>query len=254
VPRPWPCRNHCAYCDVASADRRVVTIASTRHHVVTASAAVRDATPGAIPVQRKRKRKDASGVDVLDGTVPPATAFYQENYGGVDLADQRIAECSTQQPSSTRWYMCLFYKAVDIAINNAIVLHCIAKHKGPGEVKFRDQLRFRSELVDEVLKEQDVFIPTHKAIKDLSRADAAAVHGDCMPHMPFKVGGKARKTCCYVGCKPVPRSELKSSGKLHSQRPLATFYCRTCSMHLCMTSTRNCFVDHHNLKFASGSI
>ena len=76
-----------------------------------------------------RKLGDGSSIDV---SCPTAVKLYNQNMGGVDLADQLRGAytCSTRK-SRTRWYMRLFWFFLDLSIVNAYILESVSPNHVP---------------------------------------------------------------------------------------------------------------------------
>ena len=69
-----------------------------------------------------RRLPDGSCIDVA---CPLAVKLYNQNMGGVDLADQMCKYYACTRRSRTRWYMRLFWFFLDLAIINAYVLESV---------------------------------------------------------------------------------------------------------------------------------
>ena len=67
-----------------------------------------------------RRLPDGSCIDVA---CPLAVKLYNQNMGGVDLADQMRKSYACTRRSRTRWYMRLFWFFLDLAIINAYILN-----------------------------------------------------------------------------------------------------------------------------------
>ena len=67
----------------------------------------------------RRKQSDGSIIVV---ECPSAVVLYNENMGGVDLADQKCKLYSASRKSKVKWYMRLFYYLLDVVVVNAHIL------------------------------------------------------------------------------------------------------------------------------------
>ena len=67
----------------------------------------------------RRKQSDGSIIVV---ECPSAVVLYNENMGGVDLADQKRKMYSASRKSKVKWYMRLFYYLLDVVVVNAHIL------------------------------------------------------------------------------------------------------------------------------------
>ena len=102
-----------------------------------------------------RRLPDGSCIDVA---CPLAVKLYNQNMGGVDLADQMRKSYACTRRSRTRWYMRLFWFFLDLAIINAYILESVSPNHVPpiartGQQKkqYRSQLDFRKQLVTELI-------------------------------------------------------------------------------------------------------
>ena len=100
-------------------------------------------TPTTVP----RGLNDGTRIQV---SCPYAVRAYNENMGGVDLADQMRRFYTCTHKSSRRWYLRMFWFLVDLAIDNAFILECIIRESTPGQHKRTNKL-FRKELATELL-------------------------------------------------------------------------------------------------------
>uniref|UniRef100_W5NJG2 PiggyBac transposable element-derived protein domain-containing protein n=1 Tax=Lepisosteus oculatus TaxID=7918 RepID=W5NJG2_LEPOC len=71
-------------------------------------------------------------------------AEYNHHMGGVDLADMMIALYRTQAKSH-RWYLCIFWQLIDIAVNNAWLLYR-RDSTAVGPVKLKKLKAFRLDV------------------------------------------------------------------------------------------------------------
>jgi hypothetical protein len=63
-----------------------------------------------------------SGAVKVEVNAPVALAEYNECMGGCDTADQKRANYRIQRKRITRWYMTLFYWALDVNVINSYVI------------------------------------------------------------------------------------------------------------------------------------
>ena len=68
-----------------------------------------------------RKLSDGSCTDF---TCPVAVKLYNQNIGGVDLADQLWRAYTCCRKSKSRWYMRLFWFFYNVAMQNSYILFC----------------------------------------------------------------------------------------------------------------------------------
>ena len=103
----------------------------------------------------RRKQSDGSTIVVQ---CPSAVVLYNNNMGGVDLADHRRKLYSSSRKSKVKWYMRLFYYLLDIAFVNAHILESESPNHVPtrpiGKKKkcqYRTQKAFMLELIEELI-------------------------------------------------------------------------------------------------------
>ena len=201
-----------------SADVAVVSVLTTRHTVYSGSVDKLAAVDSFTNTERRVKATATTPFHVRNTRAPPAVAFYCANMAGVDKSDRWLSEYSVLR-SSRRWYMALFYRALDIAIVNSFILYKLAT-----SAPVDNQFEFRCELVDQLLE-------AHRSATDGHTVSMDAVH------MP--VHRQHAAACRY--CEPVSRGRAD----LKLARPTTRIACDACDMHLCLNATRNCFAEHH---------
>ena len=203
------------------ADRSVVTVLTTLHQVYSGSAVALREHPDFKLVSRRTKDRAVVGtINVRVGNQPPAVNFYSTFMDGVDTADQRIQVYTVHRPSR-RWYMCMFYRMLDIALANAFVLFKTSR----GDC-LTDQLSFRNSIVNEL-------VGTITAVRGMPLERHLS-----LSHLP--VYRADRRTCCYCA---VQHQRRNTGG---GQRPETHWYCPACASYYCMNKERNCFTDRHS--------
>ena len=228
------------------ADRRVVTVATTMHTVHSGTAAKNAARPGAVMVTRKRKTTANGAAPFVTSTAaqPPALQFYSEHMGGVDLADQMAAAYNVQRPSK-RWYMCVFYRMLEVALTNSFVAY-----KTACKEPLTEQLAFRVLLIDLLLIDNGLGHLASAAAREMARAGegSGAVPAAGGPgrgprgpalHLPEVTG--ARGVCGFSGCATSVHSINDS--RLERSRP--SMHCADCNAYFCCSSTKSCYKLHH---------
>ena len=83
-----------------------------------------------------RKLGDGSSIDVA---CPTAIKLYNQNMGGVDLANQLWGAYTCSRKSRTRWYMHLFWFFLDLSIINAYILESVSPNHVPPIAKTGQQ-------------------------------------------------------------------------------------------------------------------
>lgn len=192
-------------------DRRVVNMMSTIH---TANMTV------------TAKRREKRGNTWAQISVPKPLLIHDYNAGmlGVDKSDQMIGYYNVLM-RSVRWWKTLFFHCIDIACVNSFILfqaHRASRSEIP-ELERKaeyDHLAFREELVRQIFN-LDGAKPARTPPPPSTKRTL---------HKPEKA--KRRRSCklCYDRNKV----ELKTN-----------CFCRTCDVHLCFTTTRNCFLQWH---------
>uniref|UniRef100_W5MSZ2 PiggyBac transposable element-derived protein domain-containing protein n=1 Tax=Lepisosteus oculatus TaxID=7918 RepID=W5MSZ2_LEPOC len=111
------------------ADSKTVTLVSTCASVMPVG-----------EVKRFSKKKGKQ----ISVPCPQIVAEYNHHMGGVDLADMMIALYHTPAKSH-RWYLCIFWQLIDIAVNNAWLLY---RHDAAaiGPVKLKKLKAFRLDV------------------------------------------------------------------------------------------------------------
>ena len=158
---------------------------------------------------------------------------YNTNMGGVDLLDMMCTLYKTHLKSK-RWYMFLFYHTVTIAMVNAWFVY--KRHaKSLGVVKTLPLRQFQSMASDGLLKCRkvprgrpsldDVTPPAKKKRKVIPRPIDDSRY-DNVAHWPLPAEKRNRCRLCVGG---------------YTQTK-----CSKCRVHLCLKSTKNCFVAFHH--------
>ena len=173
------------------------------------------------------KLSDSSSIDVA---CPTAVKLYNQNMGGVDLADQLRGTYTCSRKSRTRWYIRLFWFFLDLSIINAYILESVSPNHvlpipktGRQKKRYRSQLAFRKQLVVELIGD-------HSSRNHRGRPVTVRRHssGPSRHHYPEELPGT---TDCVV-CR-----------RLHNKRRRTKYGCVVCSgVHMCLLP---CFKIHH---------
>ena len=145
---------------------------------------------------------------------------------------QRRAAYRVQQLAK-RWYLCLFYWMLDVAIINAFIVSRLYKDSRD----LRNQLNFRLELIQELLsrgKAQTVAGGVARKKRNKSEiykpaVGAAAGLGDdsrLLKHLPAVMKSSQRCAVCSI----------------HKSK----FMCLACKSAFCLKAERNCFLAYHS--------
>ena len=102
-----------------------------------------------------RKLADGSRADF---SCPRSVTLYNQNMGGVDLADQLRRSYTCSRRSKSRWYMRMFWFFFDVSIINSYILESVSPNHRPGiartgrqKKQYRSQLEFRKKLALELI-------------------------------------------------------------------------------------------------------
>ncbi|XP_043084051.1 piggyBac transposable element-derived protein 4-like isoform X1 [Puntigrus tetrazona] len=147
----------------------------------------------------------------------PVTA-YNQHMGGVDLSDQLLQYYATQH-KTMKWYRKIFLHFLDIAANNAFVLH----KELQGNMT-HDQ--FMEELIAELCG------VSQKAAPKQFSTDHVPIPGAKLTTVVRRIATLGRRIC--VHCKAVLGKKQQTPWK-----------CQACNVHLCLQLNRNCFQDWH---------
>ena len=146
---------------------------------------------------------------------PEAVKAYNENMGGVDLADQMRRFYTCTHRSSRRWYLRLFWFLVDLAIDNALILESFRPDQ-----RRRKNKDFRKELATELLSK---YISRQRAGRQAQNAPARLLQR----HFPDNLGTDSQCVVC---------------SKEHT-RKRTRYGCKDCgNVHLCISP---CFRIYH---------
>ncbi|XP_013856442.1 piggyBac transposable element-derived protein 3 [Austrofundulus limnaeus] len=166
----------------------------------------------------RRRVKEGGQWCVKDIPVPDAVRDYNKFMGGVDFSDALIQYYSVRG-KTMKWYKTFFYHFIDIAVvNSFIMLKMLAAGNGESPLT---QKQFREVLMKELVEASKVTVPTPKP----SPSDI------CMPAYYAQSATDKRRKC--VACKQQGRK---------TKTPV---YCTKCDVALCITSSRNCFLEYH---------
>ncbi|XP_058622798.1 piggyBac transposable element-derived protein 4-like [Onychostoma macrolepis] len=147
----------------------------------------------------------------------PVTA-YNQHMGGVDLSDQLLQYYAAQH-KTMKWYRKIFLHFLDIAANNAFILH-----KELLGSMTHDQ--FMEELIAELCG------LSQKAAPKQFSTDHVPVPGAQLTSDVRRIATVGRRIC--VHCKAV-----------YGKKQQTPWKCQACDVHLCLQLNRNCFQEWH---------
>lgn len=168
------------------------------------------------------------GGHVLDVPIPTVIEHYNANMGGVDLADKKRLSRPLGIKGLHRWWLKLFFYAVDVAILNAHVLHLLATGKS---ARTYTSKQFKIDLMESFLP--DLFTSDQDE-------ESAPVH------IPVGIDEYAG---CAVCC--LRRAEARREGEEEVERHRTKTKCSACNVPVCRPSSanqhsaRDCFAVLH---------
>ncbi|XP_042609540.1 piggyBac transposable element-derived protein 4-like isoform X1 [Cyprinus carpio] len=186
-------------------DTQVVSVCSTIHAAYTGER-----------VQRKIKAQDTWKTKSFP--CPAPVIAYNQHMGGVDLSDQ-LLQYYTAQHKTMKWYRKIFLHFLDIAANNAFILH-----KELHGNMTHDQ--FMEELIAELCG------LSQKAAPKQFSTDHVPIPGAELTSDVRRIATVGRRIC--VHCKAVLGKKQQTPWK-----------CKACDVHLCLQLNRNCFQEWH---------
>ena len=153
------------------------------------------------------KRWGQSASKCINFQCPEVVRESNKSMGGVDLSDMLISLYRTQVKTK-RWYIKILFHSVNIAKANAWLLYK------------RHYMQLKTPKRKKSLNTQ----PEHKKRAASNSQPDSDVRLDCIAHWPkFR---KEKRKCRY--CK---------TGQ-------SRVYCMKCDICLCLSATRNCFVEY----------
>eukprot|EP00007_Cunea_sp_BSH-02190019_P002906 CAMPEP_0174229214 /NCGR_PEP_ID=MMETSP0417-20130205/249_1 /TAXON_ID=242541 /ORGANISM="Mayorella sp, Strain BSH-02190019" /LENGTH=918 /DNA_ID=CAMNT_0015306737 /DNA_START=70 /DNA_END=2826 /DNA_ORIENTATION=- len=196
---------------VAWMDRKPVHVL-TSHHDTTSAGVCRRRTADGLREFRR----------------PTVVGHYNDNMGGVDIADQRRLHIQTRIHGLHRWWIRLFFYGFDVALCNAFRLFKLAipeTHRD-AHITYRD---FRIRLCNRWLKTPD---PSDSA----TPAPAATA-----PPQHIPVSLDAIQLRCVVCAKWFDKRPLHSMGGKMERPNTTTRKCEACGVPVCAGKRRPCF-------------
>lgn len=173
------------------------------------------------------RRRIAGSAEKINVKCPKAIMHYNKNMGGVDLMDQRKSFYELDRKSKIKYYLRLFFDLLDISVNNSYVIYTECKAKNLVEGTQLNSLEFRRlvarNLIAGYSSRQREFPIFQSSKITVSKRPASS-------HSMLKAN--VRKRC--VQC-----AKINVENRTNN-------YCNECNVHLCFTTNRNCFAEHHN--------
>ena len=168
------------------------------------------------------KRRSGANVETLKA--PSALKDYNEHMGGCDLSDQLRASYRVQRVRQMRWYMCLFYWALDVMIINSYIIYSSVAGAPP-----LDHKNFRLQLAMYLIRGADVVTAPPKTPKRIRVEESLPAFRLAKGnHFPAKLGTRGNCVMCYR------RGDAKLEKRTSTQ-------CTTCGKPLCIS----CWEEWH---------
>ncbi|XP_059402818.1 piggyBac transposable element-derived protein 4-like [Carassius carassius] len=186
-------------------DTQVVSVCSTIHAASTGG-----------NVKRNIKAQDTWKTKSVP--CPAPVTAYSQHMGGVDLSDQLLQYYAAQH-KTMKWYRKVFLHFLDIAANNAFILH-----------KELHGNMTRKEFMEELIAE--LCDMSQKAAPKQSSTEHVPIPGAELTSDDRRNATVGRRIC--VHCKAV-----------HGKRLQTPWKCQACDVHLCLQLNRNCFLEWH---------
>lgn len=170
---------------------------------------------------------------------PIVVKNYNNNMGGVDLADRMLAVCPSRARTN-KWTIRFVSHMLDLSASNAWILFRKTElEKGVSLKKIASLRQWKMEIaenmIDNYLREEEMTLDENSMYEEESRkkrgrpavvplpSQLRRLNG---PHLPIFVGVSNR--CRQPGC-----------------NKRTTAKCSSCDMALCLTSNRNCYMLFH---------
>ena len=159
-------------------------------------------------------------------TCPPCLVDYQVR--GVDHGDQMMGYYNIG-----RWSVKWWKRGYSFILE--VCFYTIQQHGKVASEK-RDFLSFRIALAEELIGSFTSRVPTGRPRSTTTEQEVRL--DSTKPHLPIVEGPKLE---CVVCCKV---REVRGLSR-REYRPESQVRCSLCEVHLCLTSTRNCFYKYH---------
>ena len=199
-------------------DRRDVLVMSTLHKKAVQTVMKR-------PKGSKEKQRISCPAMIVD---------YNQNMGGVDLADQHLSYYSLGTRRTLKWWKKVFWRLIDISVVNAWIIY---KSNFPTN-KIKSHKLFREHLVEELVQPLLTLraSPSCPAYLQSSRQKTSTIEVRLSgKHFSYK--SKERRRCAVCSEKPSPVTGRRLNKRTQN-------FCPKCKVHLCFGK---CFELYHTL-------
>jgi hypothetical protein len=198
------------------------------------------------------KRWDKKENKVIDIPCPAAVTEYNSHMGGVDLFDMLSALYRIDH-KSTKWYRRVFFWCLNVAVINGWLLH--KRHSCQLAVprkEIMDLLDFTVEVAHSlILENKEVELP---ARRKRGRPSAATADETDEEHLEVEPLSVRKKRFVQPSPNDGIRYDAHGHWPLHSddkgrcrycKKGICRTVCSKCSVHLCLTAERNCYMHYH---------
>ncbi|XP_060803721.1 piggyBac transposable element-derived protein 3-like [Amyelois transitella] len=175
------------------------------------------------------KRRQAGTAQKINVTCPEVVMQYNKYMGGVDLMDQRKACYEVDRKAKIKYYLRLFFDMLDIAMNNAYLVYVKLHEAHRVEGPLLTSLEFRQHIARGLINN---FTCRQRSRPTLVSSEKLRIGNK--RNLPAHNMQKAEKMKRCVNC-----AKRRIENRTYN-------ICVMCNVHLCYTSTRNCFAEYHN--------
>lgn len=170
-----------------------------------------------------------------DVTCPPLLPDYQTYMRGVDRADQLMGYYSVVRRSK-KWWKRVFSYLIEVAALNGYIMY---KAGLPcSQHRSFDYLKYRVNLAEELI---GTFSSRPAMGRSRNHDNLQALRLDLSKsHLPEM---ESNPRLCVVYCTVWEARQLQRSEMRHETKVM----CSICGVHLCLTSSKNCFKKYHTL-------
>ncbi|VEN56028.1 unnamed protein product, partial [Callosobruchus maculatus] len=180
---------------------------------------------------------------------PDMVAKYNESMGGIDLVDRMIAYYRIKARSN-KWTVKTIFHFTDLAIANSWILYREDREK-LGDNKYMQLYDFKLKISEYLLEADD------DEDSDENESRVHSVHTRNKPtgyvtpksssHSSSPIPNNNNASIRKRQHLPILRGDLKNAVRCKSSHcsKKTMFMCEKCNAFYCITSTHNCFYEHH---------
>ena len=160
-------------------------------------------------------RRSALGTVVIPR--PSCISKYNENMGGVDLADQRRIHCNSTIMGQKRWWLKLFFYMLDVGTSNSLVLYNETRNNHQERMNIAS---FKKAIIDQLVGERIRSVSVNHIVE----------------HVAVRNESNSRSTCAFCA--------------LQGSSSRTRFICQACLVPLCCAGSgrtpNDCFSIAHS--------